>query len=498
MKIPPAPPPVCWPSARLAGVRVTLACAILTLAGLAQSTAAASSDPFGTEKLYPGRPGIRGEPATRDICERGLPNAPLTLLDVVDQALCRNLQTREVWATARARAAEIGIVRASYLPSVAANGSLSRSQESGSGLPSSGSTLARADVTMSWLLYDFGARDANLENARQLLAAASATQDNTVQSVFFAALQAFYQVHARQASLNAAIDSERSSKEALRAAAVRYAVGTATPSDRLQAQTNYSQAVLERIRAEGDLQTARGVLANVLAISAEQPVPLAAILQPPPDETYAADIGALVTEASRRRPDLLAAEAEVRAAAASIDAARASGRPTISFSASVGMQDSSNLAPTRSGTIGLNLNVPLFSGHAPAYRVRAAEARAEAQAAVRDRLRLQVSLDVWRNYQALLTAIQSARTSTDVLASAEMAERVALGRYKAGVGNILDLLSAQASLAKARQQNVQASFDWNVARAALAQSTGGLDIGLLTTMNESHLDPLPPSGSSPR
>lgn len=496
MKILPAPQPVCCPSARWAGVWVSFACAILTLAGFAQS-ATAAPDPFGTEKLYPGRPGIRGEQATHDICERALPNAPLTLLDVVDQALCRNPLTREVWANARARAAEIGVVRAGYLPVVDAGGSLSRSQEGGSGIPSSGSTQARADVTMSWLLYDFGARDANLETARQLLAAAGATQDSTVQGIFFAALQAFYQVHAREASLTAALESERASNAALRAATVRYEVGTATPSDRLQAKTNHSQAVLDRIRAEGDLQTARGVLANVLALSAEVPVPLAPITQAPPEDTHAADIAALINEASRRRPDLLAAEAEVRAAEAGIAAARASGRPTISLVSSIAAQDSSHVT-TRSGSIGLNLNVPLFSGYDPTYRVRTAEARAEAQAAVRDRLRLQVSLDVWRNYQALQTAIQSVHTSLDVLTSAEMAERVTLGRYQAGLGNILDLLNAQSSLARARQQHVQATFDWNVARAALAQSIGGLDIGLLTTMNESHLDLPPPSGDSPR
>lgn len=495
MKILPALPPVRCPSARWAGVRVGVACTVLALAGLAQS---AATDPFGTEKLSPGRPGIRDEQSTRDICERGLPNVPLTLLDVVDQALCRNPQTREVWAAARAQAADIGIVRAGYLPAVSADVSVSRSQSGGNGIPNTGTTQERAELTLSWLLYDFGARDANLENARQLLAAASAAQDNTVQTIFFAALQAFYQAHARAASLTAAIESERASSEALRAATVRHEVGTATPSDRLQAKTNYSQAVLDRIRAEGDLKTARGVLANVLALSAEQPLTLAPLLQALPDDTYAADIGALINEATRRRPDLLAEEAEVRAAEAGINAARAVGRPTISLFSSLAVQDGGQFAATRSGSVGLNLNVPLFAGYEPTYRIRAAEARAEAQVAQRDRVRLQVSLDVWRNYQAMLTAIQSVRTSLDVLASAEMAERVTLGRYQAGIGNILDLLNAQTSLARARQQHVQASFDWNIARAALAQATGGLDIGLLTTMNESHLARPPTSEDSPR
>ena len=45
-------------------------------------------------------------------------------------------------------------------------------------------TQNNASLTLSWLLYDFGARSANLENARQLLSAASLTLDSTVQTVF--------------------------------------------------------------------------------------------------------------------------------------------------------------------------------------------------------------------------------------------------------------------------------------------------------------------------
>jgi outer membrane protein len=102
--------------------------------------------------------------------------------------------------------------------------------------------------------------------------------------------------------------------------------------------------------------------------------------------------------------------------------------------------------------------------------VRAAEARSDVQAARRDNVRQQVALDVWEAYQSLNTATQTMRTSADLLASAEQSERVALGRYKAGVGNILDLLNAQSALANARLQRIQAMLDWQVSRAALASA----------------------------
>ncbi|MDR2112696.1 MAG: TolC family protein, partial [Candidatus Accumulibacter sp.] len=91
----------------------------------------------------------------------------------------------------------------------------------------------------------------------------------------------------------------------------------------------------------------------------------------------------------------------------------------------------------------------------------------------------QVALEVWTNYQDLVTATQSIRTAADLLASAEQSERVALGRYKAGVGTILDVLNAQSALASARVQRIQAALDWSVSRAALAKAVGTLDSRLL-------------------
>jgi outer membrane protein TolC len=99
-----------------------------------------------------------------------------------------------------------------------------------------------------------------------------------------------------------------------------------------------------------------------------------------------------------------------------------------------------------------------------------------------ERVRLQVALDVWNAYQNLITATQSLRTTADLLNSAEQSERVALGRYQAGVGSILDVLNAQSALASARQQRIQSTFDWNVSRATLAQAMGNLDGNLLQTM----------------
>jgi len=411
-------------------------------------------------------------------CMKALPAGALSAVDAVDLALCNHPQTREVWASARAQAALVGVAQAAWLPRVDGSAGASRFQYNNGSFNSSSAAL-----TLSWLLYDFGQRSANVENARQLLNAAAATQDATVQSLFLAALQGYYSAQATQAAVLAAIEAERSAREGFLAADTRYTVGVGTPADRLQAQTALSQATLNRIRAEGDARNALGTLANALGFEAQQGIVLAEMPAVPAELAFQKEVDALIVEAQARRPDLRAAEAQLKAAEASVDLARAQGRPTVSLGAGPSWQNSAGVV-TQGASIGLSLNVPLFTGFDTTYRVRSASAQVEVRAAQRDRVRNQIALDVWRAYQSLTTATQSLKTTADLVASAEQSERVALGRYKAGVGTVLDLLSAQSALASARQQRIQAQLDWNVFRTTLAQAMGALDYTLLQAAAE--------------
>ena len=438
-----------------------------------------ASDPFTTRALAPPRPALslNGAEPSPPACRTPAADAAYGVIEVVDLALCKNPTTREVWSAARVQAAEVGVAQSQFLPGLDGGMAVNRVRAD-----SQTTTQKSASLTLSWLLFDFGARSANLEVARQLLNAASATLDSTVQSVFLSALQAYYNAQAARAAVTAALESEKASRESLSAAEVRYQVGTGTPADRLQAQTAWSQAMLTRIRAEGVLRNTLGRLANVMGLDANQPLRLDDIPSATPAAGFERDVAALIAEARERRPDLKAAEAELKAAQSAVDYARAAGLPTLSFAAGPRWQDIGGLSANGS-TIGLTLSVPIFSGFSTTYNVRAAEARTDVQAARVDNVRLQVALDVWEAYQSLTTATQTIRTSADLLASAEHSERVALGRYKAGIGNILDVLNAQSALASARLQRVQAMLDWHVSRATLARAIGVLDGNLLLSVS---------------
>jgi outer membrane protein len=465
---------------------IMLACC---LAGMQQS--AWALDPWGTEKDTLSGPFQQ----TRDMatCDRDRIRKPLTLTDVVDLALCNNPQTRALWASARAQAAAVGVNMSAYLPTLSAQGALSRSDSrytSQAATTSSTSNSKSASLTASYLLYDFGARAANVESAQQFLFAANATRDATLQSDFLAAVQAYYALLSARASVLSSQAAEDSAREALGAAQARYEAGVATPADKLQAQTALSQATLNLITARGNERNAQGTLANVMGFDANQPFDLAPFPESTPNPAVEQDIGKLIDEARHNRPDLAAADAQIRAAQAQVDAAHAANWPTISLNASSGYQDVSGTQNipgttvvnpgTRSWTnsVGVSISFPLFTGFRNTYQTRQAEQQLEGKVASRDLLANQVALDVWKAYQTLLTNSQALRTADDLVASATASEQMTLGRYKAGVSglSIVDVLNAQSALASARQQRVAALYNFLASRLALAQAIGVLDL----------------------
>ena len=407
-------------------------------------------------------------------CENLDFSKPLDLSDAANIALCNNPDTKYSWISAMSKASQVGVSKSAYLPSLDATGNLTSTKQESSGVTSSYNGQ-NAELTLSYLLYDFGGRSANLENAKQLLKAANETQNYTVQTTLLSTVEAYYKLFAAKASYDAYVESEKTALESLKAAEAKYSAGVATPADKLQAKTAYSQASLNRGKAEGDVKNAKGSLLNILGLDADTNIEILAPNGSMPKEAFLKNVKELISEAKKNRPDLIAAEAEIRAAEASVKSAEAAGRPSISLNSTLGYNDSSIQRPTRNGTIGVYLSVPLFSGYSTTYKIRSAKESAKLKEISYEKLQKQIALQVFQAYNNLGTDYESYKTSIDLVNSAEQSMKVASGRYKAGVGNILDLLTAQSSLASAKQQQISALYNWYISKATLAQALGTLD-----------------------
>ena len=423
-------------------------------------------------------------------CQFGLPGKPLLLVEAVQRALCSNPKTREAWADVKAQAAGLGVARAAYLPTLSGTAQVVRDNSVTDVIDHpalSSAQLATTNmesVSLNWTLYDFGARAAAVRNASALLAAAQSTENATLQSLFVAVAKDYYAAQAAAGALAAAEDVERMSGDSAKVASARVEKGIAPISDALQAQTAYTQAVLSRNKAQGTWQAAAGTLASDMDLSPDVPLALPAVTEGvQPDSAFTESVGELIEEARSAHPSVLAAQAEVDAAAAKVDQTRAQGLPSISLvskysrdnqPASLGLGIPEFPATGHEWYVGVQVTIPFFEGFTRTYQIRQTQAQLEKQQDALDDARQQVGLEVWNSYQVVQTSTDSVKDSATLLDIAQRSFTAAQHRYQAGVGNILELLNAQTALANAQQQRVQALADWRAARLRLAGSLGRL------------------------
>ena len=402
----------------------------------------------------------------------------LTLADVVNIALANNEQTRSAWFSARSAAAQLGSKRSAYFPTLGLDLDVTRTKLSAvGGLFNLLQTTYGPSLSLNYLLFDFGGRKASVDEAQDALVAADYTHNKTIQDVVLQVQQAYYTYLDAKANLAGAQASVKEATVNLEAAKKKHDVGVATIADVLQAQTALSQAELNRQTYQGQIQTLRGALATAMGIPANTPFEVGSLPEQLPASEVTAQVDPLIKKALDSRPDLQAARWQAEKAARHIKKIKAEGLPSVSLSASANRtyySPVSNSAFTTGWAAGVNVTIPLFTGFKNHFDVKQAEADAEVSLSTARSLEQQVTLDVWTAYANLETAGQSVTTAKDLLHSATESEKVALGRYKEGVGSIIDLLTAQAALASARAQEIQARTSWLLSIASLANATGSI------------------------
>lgn len=397
--------------------------------------------------------------------------ARLELAQIVDLALSNNPLTRTTWLDARASEANLGSVRAAYLPTVALGASLARTQTT----LGTATTLTAPTLSLDYLLFDFGGRNAATEAARQTLIAADYTHNQAIQDVILRVEQAYYLYLDAKALLTAQTSTIKERQTSLDSADARQRAGIATIADVLQARTALSQAQLTYETIEGNLHRLQGTIATTMGLPAATPFEVGELPLDVPARQVSDAVESLIGRAVAERPDLAAARAAVERARANVTVVRAQGLPSVGLGATVAPVFTNGLNQhTTPYSAGVSLRFPLFTGFRNTYDVRAAEIETQLASENARGLEQQINLQVWTSYYDLQTAMQRLTTSRDLLRNAQESVDVALGRYRAGIGSILDLLTAEAALENARAEEVQARTDWFLSVAQLAHDTGSL------------------------
>ena len=443
---------------------------------------AAINDPFNTEALtttnpqtyWRGTTDLQVNAIASQTAARLLPHKPLTLGEITDFALRNNPDTRLAWAQAKLAAANLGNAKSAYLPQISAGVDAQYASNDVFGNNQGSGSTAGPNLSLSYLLLDFGIRANNVRAARYALIAADLNQNSAIQQLIFQVDQAYYQVLGQQALIKANKQSVTEADTSVKASQALRSQGLATVGDVYQAQSSLAAATLSLEQATGNYHIALGQLAAAMGVSADTPLQLAPLTETPPVHKVTQDMHTLMAAATHNRPDLLATQAQVRQSESQLAATKAAVLPVVSLNASGGPVTIDNVGTTNT-SVSLNITVPLFTGYSQTYQVRQAKAQVMASAASRDSLYQQVKLEVWQAYYTLQTAAANISSAEIFLKSSLQANNQARGQYQAGVGNILTVLSTQSSLASARVQSIQARLNWYIALAQLAQAVGALE-----------------------
>lgn len=242
------------------------------------------------------------------------------------------------------------------------------------------------------------------------------------------------------------------------------------------AAVNLSQAKLLLIRAQNNLDASYAELARALGANQVTRYQLQdEALFPAPPST--AD--GLVTEAVMNRPELASLRLSYEAANKFAQAEKDLKRPTVSASGVAGYipyieNITSTPIPPEYAGAAVNVSIPIFNGHLFTARQLAAEDRAmEANQNLRNE-QLRLTRDVRMAWANANTAYQRIDVTAQFVQEAQLALKLAQGRYNLGLASIVELSEAQLNETDAEIENLNAKYDYQSAYQNLQYAVGAL------------------------
>lgn len=426
-------------------------------------------------------------------------SSDLNLANILDFALRFNPLTKQTWAQARVDAFEVGFRKSPYYPQVQFTDSLTYQDSALTNtslkdiaedliedpdmkipriyvLPGYIKTLTH-DLSLSYLLCDFGRTSHDVEAARMALYASDWIHNRGIQEVMINVLNTYYLFLGTTALLEAKQADLKNVTESYEASRQLYIAGIKTKLDTLQAEVDVLTTQASIITLEGNQNVVLGQLATAIGLPANAHFPADLIEKLPieiPFDEVDSSLDELIAVAKDQRPDLSAAYATYAQRKEEVDVAIAEGMPTFTISGDFQKNTFFNMAPTNftrySGV--LACNVPIFTGFALTYQLKQAQEKvrvASANVAITEQ---SMMLEVLTSYYNFKTAVNTIKLDEKALAVSTEAYNLALARYKEGIDTILNLLLAQQNLSAARATLVQDRTRWAITLANISFNTG--------------------------
>lgn len=334
-------------------------------------------------------------------------------------------------------------------------------------------------LELKWLLFDFGRRKGQVEEARHNASAAQSGLLGAQEKLVFDVSEAYFEASSTQGQVRAAQKALAAAKLTEQAVADQKKHGRATVVQWAEAQRQTAAMQLALTKATGSADTAFASLVATIGLPPETHFEIAPATDASATESLA-PLRELIDEAMQSRPDILAATDKVAASDSKIETARAAYRPTISLSAQVFQnigKISSDGSPyssiNRTGdALFVSFEWPLFDGGARATNVSlAVSQKTEAEDALAE-AKDTASQQVVQAYNNLKTSLDNRLQAIAYTHASELAYQASLDSYRRGLASITDLTSNEAVLAQAQASQEDADASVGIARAALDLALG--------------------------
>ena len=323
-------------------------------------------------------------------------------------------------------------------------------------------------ATVRQRLFSGGKAWASYQREDLLRAAAAAELEQTIEQVlldvkerYFAVLLARSQVGVRQKAVDLL-------QEELRNAKARLASGTVSDFIVLRAEVELANAKAPLIRAKNQTRLAAYELERILALQPGE------ITEPDDSAMLKADPVRMTLEdaqaqARESRPELVKLELQVEAAKRQVSAQQADYLPSL-FATGGYAVEKDRFADDSTSSLdgwvaGAEATWNIFESFGTQARVDQARAQVEIARSNLKQAKVDVSVEVQRAFASLEEAQELVRASQKVETQGEESTRLAIRRVEAGTGTQVEVLDAQLALTDARNNSVQALYDYNIAVA---------------------------------
>ena len=395
---------------------------------------------------------------------------PLTMDEAITLAFQRSPDLQIALSQLEKTRGGIEEARSHTRPTVSAQGSTSwQGYEQSSPIQSSGITpqvSATLTIPLDWSRQLKYASDLAMYQYQSQYFGMVATAEQlvlAVKSAYFDLLRAVGQGKVAQAAVDNAQAQLTQIKD-------KFAMGTIPAFDVTSAEVNLANLQQQLLVADSQVRVAQTALNRVLGIDVNTPIQIRGV-----DITVldaAIDIPQQIRAAYARRPEVQAVQLGITQVNTSVDVQQRGAYPT--FSVSAGPTYTFNPDSVNAGwswQVGLNAGMPLIDGGQIRAKVRQARADVHTSQETMRQTQLAVAQDVRTAALNVQQAAERTKSTARAVSLAEEAFSLAKLRYGAGLAVLVEVTNAETQLTQARNNAVNALYDYAVASAQLQRAT---------------------------